>query len=118
MTLWIRTALVSLLSVLFVAHKQDPFPSPSIDLQKDIHKKLEKKICEFHGTEDAILYNSCFDANAGLFEALLTKDDIIFSDALNHASIIDGIRLCKVTNHSLKFFTEQCLRRNVLATNI
>lgn len=63
---------------------------------KDIHKELEKTISDFHGMEDTILYTSCFDANAGLFEALLTKEDIIFSDALNHASIIDGIRLCKV----------------------
>ena len=63
---------------------------------QDIHKKLEDKISAFHGMEDTILYTSCFDANAGLFETLLTKDDIVFSDALNHASIIDGIRLCKV----------------------
>lgn len=56
---------------------------------------LEKKIAEFHGREDAILYPSCFDANAGLFEVLLTADDAVISDELNHASIIDGIRLCK-----------------------
>lgn len=56
---------------------------------------LEKKIAEFHGREDAILYPSCFDANAGLFEVLLTPDDAVISDELNHASIIDGIRLCK-----------------------
>ncbi|CAD7698161.1 unnamed protein product, partial [Ostreobium quekettii] len=62
---------------------------------QDIHKQLEKKISEFHHTEDTILYPSCFDANAGLFEALLTSEDAIISDALNHASIIDGIRLCK-----------------------
>lgn len=56
---------------------------------------MERKIAEFHGREDAILYSSCFDANAGLFEALLSKDDAIISDELNHASIIDGIRLAK-----------------------
>ncbi len=60
-----------------------------------IHKRLENKISDFLGMEDAILFSSCFDANAGLFETLLGKDDIVFSDALNHASIIDGIRLCK-----------------------
>lgn len=64
---------------------------------QDIHKQLERKIAEFHGREDAILYASCFDANAGLFEALLTADDAVISDELNHASIIDGIRLCKAT---------------------
>lgn len=59
------------------------------------HKQLEAKISQFLGTEDTILYSSCFDANAGLFETLLTAEDAIISDALNHASIIDGIRLCK-----------------------
>ncbi|XXQ35996.1 Aminotransferase class I/classII domain-containing protein [Plasmodiophora brassicae] len=62
---------------------------------QDIHKELEAKLSKFHGTEDTILYPSCFDANAGLFEAILTDQDAIISDALNHASIIDGIRLCK-----------------------
>ena len=62
---------------------------------QDIHKELEEKIAKFHGREDAILYASCFDANAGLFEALLTPEDAVISDTLNHASIIDGIRLCK-----------------------
>ncbi|MHC4172408.1 MAG: glycine C-acetyltransferase [Planctomycetota bacterium] len=60
-----------------------------------IHKQLEKKISEFLGTEDTILYCSCFDANTGLFETLLTAEDTVISDNLNHASIIDGIRLCK-----------------------
>uniref|UniRef100_A0A0D9R3Q9 2-amino-3-ketobutyrate coenzyme A ligase, mitochondrial n=1 Tax=Chlorocebus sabaeus TaxID=60711 RepID=A0A0D9R3Q9_CHLSB len=60
-----------------------------------IHKNLEAKIARFHQREDAILYPSCFDANAGLFEALLTPEDAVLSDELNHASIIDGIRLCK-----------------------
>lgn len=59
------------------------------------HKDLEKKISEFLGTEDTILYSSCFDANGGLFETLLTDQDAIISDQLNHASIIDGVRLCK-----------------------
>lgn len=62
---------------------------------QDIHKQLEDKISHFLGMEDTILYSSCFDANAGLFETLLTKEDAIISDALNHASIIDGVRLCK-----------------------
>lgn len=62
---------------------------------QDIHKELEEKIARFHGREDAILYASCFDANAGLFEVLLGPEDAVISDQLNHASIIDGIRLCK-----------------------
>jgi len=62
---------------------------------QDIHKKLEYKISNFYGTEDCILYAACFDANGGVFEPLLTKDDAIISDSLNHASIIDGVRLCK-----------------------
>ncbi|HLA96156.1 MAG TPA: aminotransferase class I/II-fold pyridoxal phosphate-dependent enzyme, partial [Pyrinomonadaceae bacterium] len=59
-----------------------------------IHKELERKISEFLGTEDTILYTSCFDANGGLFETLLGEEDAIISDELNHASIIDGVRLC------------------------
>ncbi len=62
---------------------------------QDLHKSLEKKIATFFGTEDTILYSSCFDANGGLFETLLGEEDAIISDALNHASIIDGVRLCK-----------------------
>lgn len=62
---------------------------------QDLHKRLESRIAEFVQMDDAILYSSCFDANAGLFETLLTQDDAIISDALNHASIIDGVRLCK-----------------------
>ncbi|MBD3381686.1 MAG: glycine C-acetyltransferase [candidate division Zixibacteria bacterium] len=61
----------------------------------DIHKQLEKKVADFLGMEDTILYSSCFDANGGLFETLLDDNDAVISDALNHASIIDGIRLCK-----------------------
>ncbi|MEO9078967.1 MAG: glycine C-acetyltransferase [Rhodanobacter sp.] len=62
---------------------------------QDLHKQLEAKIAEFFGTEDSILYAACFDANGGLFEPLLGEEDAVISDALNHASIIDGIRLCK-----------------------
>ncbi|MGD9581125.1 MAG: aminotransferase class I/II-fold pyridoxal phosphate-dependent enzyme, partial [Vampirovibrionia bacterium] len=62
---------------------------------QDIHKQLEQKISNFLETDDTILYSSCFDANGGLFETLLTDEDAIISDQLNHASIIDGIRLCK-----------------------
>src|SRR5215510_6467308 len=62
---------------------------------QDQHPKLENKLAEFFGFEDAILFGSCFDANGGIFEALLTEQDVIISDALNHASLIDGIRLCK-----------------------
>lgn len=62
---------------------------------QDMHKTLEKKISEFFGTEDTILYAACFDANGGVFEPILTKEDAIISDSLNHASIIDGVRLCK-----------------------
>ncbi len=62
---------------------------------QQIHKQLEQRISEFLGTEDTILYSSCFDANTGLFETLLTDEDAIISDQLNHASIIDGVRLCK-----------------------
>ena len=65
----------------------------------DLHKKLEKKIAEFFNTEDTILYAACFDANGGVFEPLLTEDDAIISDALNHASIIDGVRLCKAQRY-------------------
>ena len=66
---------------------------------QDLHKNLEQKISEFFRTDDAILYSSCFDANGGLFETLLGSDDAIISDTLNHASIIDGIRLCKAQRY-------------------
>ncbi|PQK70851.1 glycine C-acetyltransferase [Pantoea ananatis] len=66
---------------------------------QDIHKQLEKKLADFLGMEDAILYSSCFDANGGLFETLLGAEDAIISDALNHASIIDGVRLCKAQRY-------------------
>jgi glycine C-acetyltransferase len=65
----------------------------------DLHKKLEQKIAEFFHTEDTILYAACFDANGGVFEPLLTEEDAIISDSLNHASIIDGVRLCKAQRY-------------------
>lgn len=66
---------------------------------QDIHKELEAKLAAFHGTEDTILYAACFDANGGVFEPLLNEADAIISDALNHASIIDGVRLCKAARY-------------------
>jgi glycine C-acetyltransferase len=82
---------------------------------QDVHKKLEKTIAEFYGTDDAILYSSCFDANGGLFESFLGPEDAIITDALNHASIIDGIRLCKarrfIYNHSDMDSLETVLKR-------
>lgn len=66
---------------------------------QDIHKTLEQKIAEYYGTEDTILYAAAFDANGGVFEPLLTKEDAIISDSLNHASIIDGVRLCKAARY-------------------
>ncbi|MFD0931720.1 glycine C-acetyltransferase [Psychroflexus salinarum] len=66
---------------------------------QDIHKELEKEIASFYGTEDTILYAACFDANGGVFEPLLTKEDAIISDSLNHASVIDGVRLCKAARY-------------------
>ncbi|MFN3694832.1 MAG: glycine C-acetyltransferase, partial [Ignavibacterium sp.] len=69
---------------------------------QEIHKELERKISEFLGQEDTILYTSCFDANGGLFETLLGEEDAVVSDELNHASIIDGIRLCKAQRYRYK----------------
>src|SRR3989338_6781340 len=69
---------------------------------QDIHKRLESAISAYHGTEDTILYASCFDANAGVFEALLSAEDAVISDELNHASIIDGIRLSKAQRYRYK----------------
>mgnify|MGYP000110705553 CR=1 FL=1 len=66
---------------------------------QDLHKGLEQTISRFFGTDDAILYGSCFDANGGVFETLFGAEDAIVTDALNHASIIDGIRLCKAERH-------------------
>ena len=68
----------------------------------DLHKKLEESIAKFFGTEDTILYAACFDANGGVFEPLLGEEDAIISDALNHASIIDGVRLCKAQRYRYK----------------
>ncbi len=69
---------------------------------QELHKKLENKLSAFLGTEDTILYSSCFDANGGLFETLLTEEDAVISDELNHASIIDGVRLCKAKRFRYK----------------
>lgn len=69
---------------------------------QDIHKELEEKIAKFFGTEDTILYAACFDANGGVFEPLFSKEDAIISDELNHASIIDGVRLCKAHRYRYK----------------
>ncbi|MBP93225.1 MAG: glycine C-acetyltransferase [Flavobacteriaceae bacterium] len=69
---------------------------------QDIHKELEQKIADFYGTEDTILYAAAFDANGGVFEPLLEKEDAIISDSLNHASIIDGVRLCKAARYRYK----------------
>src|SRR4029079_12978525 len=66
---------------------------------QEIHKELEERLSRFLGMEDTILYGSCFDANGGLFETLLGAEDAVISDALNHASIIDGIRLCKAKRY-------------------
>lgn len=69
---------------------------------QDLHKELEQEIARFHGTEDTILYAACFDANGGVFEPILTAEDAIISDSLNHASIIDGVRLCKAQRYRYK----------------
>lgn len=83
---------------------------------QDIHKELEDKIAKFHGREDAILYASCFDANAGLFEVMLTPEDAVISDQLNHASIIDGIRLCKAQKYRYAHRNMQELEQHLAAT--
>ena len=80
---------------------------------QDIHKKLEKTISNFHSKEDAILYSSCFDANAGFFEAVLGEQDAVISDTLNHASIIDGIRLCKSKRLRYKHLDMNDLEENL-----
>ncbi len=69
---------------------------------QDVHRELEQKIAKYFGTEDTILYAACFDANGGVFEPILTKEDAIISDELNHASIIDGVRLCKAQRYRYK----------------
>ena len=80
-----------------------------------IHKTLEKKISNFLGMDDTILYSSCFDANGGLFETLLGKDDAVVSDELNHASIIDGVRLCKAMRYRYKNNNMDDLRAQLVA---
>lgn len=84
---------------------------------QDIHKTLERKIAEFYGTEDTILYAAAFDANGGVFEPLLTKEDAIISDALNHASIIDGVRLCKAARYRYKNNDMSNLEEQLKAAN-
>ena len=94
---------------------------------KDIHAQLESRLSSFLGTEDTILYSSCFDANTGLFETILGPDDAVISDALNHASIIDGIRLCKarrfrysnndMANLESKLIEARGARRRLIATD-
>lgn len=84
---------------------------------QDIHKELEAKVAEFYKTEDTILYAAAFDANGGVFEPLLTKEDAIISDSLNHASIIDGVRLCKAAryryaNNDMEALEEQLIEAN------
>ncbi len=84
---------------------------------QDIHKELEQKISDFYGTEDTILYAACFDANGGIFEPLLTKDDAIISDSLNHASIIDGVRLCKAARYRYQNGDMQDLENKLIEAN-
>jgi len=84
---------------------------------QDIHKTLEKKIADFYGTEDTILYAAAFDANGGVFEPLLGENDAIISDSLNHASIIDGVRLCKAAryryeNNNMEDLEQQLIKAN------
>ncbi|CAD5226787.1 unnamed protein product [Bursaphelenchus xylophilus] len=96
---------------------------------QDIHKTLEQKIAQFHGREDCILYAACFDANAGVFEVLTTKDDAIVTDELNHASIIDGVRLSKAKRFLFKHMdirdlenklkeTKDCRRRVIVTDGV
>jgi len=84
---------------------------------QSIHKQLEQKISEFLGMEDTILYSSCFDANGGLFETLLGPDDAVISDELNHASIIDGVRLCKAKRFRYKNNNMEDLRAQLMAAD-
>ena len=88
---------------------------------QDIHKTLERKIAEFYGTEDTILYAAAFDANGGIFEPLLGEKDAIISDSLNHASIIDGVRLCKAAryryeNSNMEDLEQQLIKANEMGT--
>src|SRR5215813_10606939 len=83
---------------------------------QDLHRELETAIARFFGTDDTILYSSCFDANGGLFETLLDEQDAVISDALNHASIIDGIRLCKAQRLRYRHADMDDLRAQLTAT--
>ena len=110
-------------SVIAAAHKAlDEFGYGMASVRficgtQTIHKELEQRISEFLGTEDTILYPSCFDANGGLFETLLGEEDAVISDALNHASIIDGIRLCKAARFRYGNDDMADLRRQLEAAN-
>jgi glycine C-acetyltransferase len=84
---------------------------------QDIHKKLEQKIADFYQTEDTILYAAAFDANGGVFEPLLGPEDAIISDALNHASIIDGVRLCKAARYRYKNSDMEDLEKQLITAN-
>ncbi len=84
---------------------------------QDIHKELEQKIADFYQTEDTILYAAAFDANGGVFEPLLSKDDAIISDSLNHASIIDGVRLCKAARYRYENNNMEDLEKQLIEAN-
>ena len=84
---------------------------------QDIHKELEQKVADFYGTEDTILYAACFDANGGIFEPLLSAEDAIISDSLNHASIIDGVRLCKAARYRYANGNMEDLEKQLIAAN-
>jgi glycine C-acetyltransferase len=84
---------------------------------QDIHKELEQKIADYYSTEDTILYAAAFDANAGVFEPLLGKEDAIISDSLNHASIIDGVRLCKAARFRYQNSDMEDLEKQLIAAN-
>ncbi|RXJ52319.1 glycine C-acetyltransferase [Gelidibacter gilvus] len=84
---------------------------------QDIHKTLEQKIAEYYGTEDTILYAAAFDANGGVFEPLLDAEDAIISDSLNHASIIDGVRLCKAARYRYQNNDMEDLEKQLIAAN-
>ena len=84
---------------------------------QDIHKELEQKIADFYGSDDTILYAACFDANGGVFEPLLGPEDAIISDSLNHASIIDGVRLCKAARYRYENNNMDDLEKQLIAAN-
>ena len=90
---------------------------------QELHKELEGKLSSFLGTEDTILYSSCFDANGGLFETLLTEEDAVISDELNHASIIDGVRLCKAKrfrykNNNMKTYAQNLKKQKIAVLSL